>query len=175
MSTTEEVATRTLAIHQVVSDWCTTPPTVKEPSITAWGSTSRKATASAIKQNLTQLPWRKTVIASPRVKTISTLSSREKWVSLRTTSTWWTRGYPRPRRPSKWAKRSTKIHLPKCNYSTKSLCTAVKRSLKLPKMTSTLTLRWECPQDSTPSPKNKCPAHSPWTTPNTPSTDSKSG
>jgi hypothetical protein len=86
MLTMVEVVTLTSAITLVVSELCTILLTAKALSTTVLGNMSRKGTGSDTRRNLTQLPWKKIEIASQKVKTISTLNSREKWDWLRTTN-----------------------------------------------------------------------------------------
>jgi hypothetical protein len=123
-----------------------------------------------IDRNLTQLLWKKLEMNFPKVKTISTQSSREKWILLRTTSTWWIKDFLKPKRLLTLMVNVTKTLSLKCkllirrmfivqienlrNLSTKMM------SIWMPILIYPLVL-WKL------SPKTKWPALLLWTTPNT--------
>lgn len=176
MLTTVEAVTPTLAITLEALELCTILPTAKELSITVWGNMNRKGTDSDTNRNHTQQLWKNKEIDSRKVKTISILNSREKWVSSRTTSTWWIEDSQSQRKKCKWMAKCTKIPSLKCNWRTRSLCTVLKRNLSREHsaMMNIWTLIWVFLEVWTPFPKNKWLALSPWTTLNILRIDSRS-
>jgi len=122
-----------------------------------------------IDRNLTQLLWKKLEMNFLEVKTISTLSSREKWILLRTTNIWWIKDFLEPKRLLTLMVKLTKTLSLKCKLLIRRMFIAQIENLRnlstkmmsiwMPILIYPLVV-WKL------SLKTKWPALSLWTTPN---------